>query len=179
MKPWIAFLRGINVGGNNLLKMDYLCKLLRNAGFTDVDYVLQSGNFYFETSVLSPQQIEEKIESILLKETGKSISAFVRPFEEIIRVIQENPFTAPEEGREQKYYVCFLKQPVTDIRVSEKYVKEGLMFAGADEKEIFLTAGKEGGRFTFPNTWMEKELKQDSTARNIRTLEKIVKKFAK
>ncbi|MBL0332528.1 MAG: DUF1697 domain-containing protein [Chlorobi bacterium] len=44
---YIAILRGINVGGNKLIKMDSLRLMLENIGFENVKSYIQSGNLIF------------------------------------------------------------------------------------------------------------------------------------
>ena len=48
METWVALLRGINVGGKNILPMKELVKLLETNGYTDVQTYIQSGNVVFQ-----------------------------------------------------------------------------------------------------------------------------------
>ncbi|MDO9512547.1 MAG: DUF1697 domain-containing protein [Bacteroidales bacterium] len=178
MFKWIAFLRGINVGGKNMLKMDYLSDILRNGGFVNVGTILQSGNVYLESSESKREMIEETVEKIIFSETGMPIMVIVRSMDEMKEIIQNNPFADHSESPEHKQYVCFLKRPLTEVNISEKYEKEGLKLAGNKHMELYILAFRVGDRFAFPNTWMDKELKQISSARNMNTLEKIVHKFS-
>ena len=49
-KPYLALLRGINVGGKNLIKMPALKACFENNGFTDVATYIQSGNVFFKST---------------------------------------------------------------------------------------------------------------------------------
>ena len=47
---YIALLRGINVGGNNIIKMADLKACFERMGFCDVATYIQSGNVAFNTT---------------------------------------------------------------------------------------------------------------------------------
>ena len=49
MTTYIAFLRGINVGAHNRMKMDELRALFESLDYDDVETYIQSGNVVFET----------------------------------------------------------------------------------------------------------------------------------
>ena len=63
---YIAFLRGINVGGNNIIKMQPLTKAFEEMGFQNVQTVLASGNIIFSSHLQDKEilckKIEEKID---------------------------------------------------------------------------------------------------------------------
>ena len=50
MPRYIAFLRAINVGGHNTVKMDFLRQLFESLGFSNVETFIASGNIVFETT---------------------------------------------------------------------------------------------------------------------------------
>lgn len=49
MKTHLALLRGINVSGHNMIKMDMLKTVLENIGFQNVQTYIQSGNVFVDT----------------------------------------------------------------------------------------------------------------------------------
>ena len=49
MKTHLALLRGINVSGHNMIKMDVLKSVLENAGFHNVRTYIQSGNVFVDS----------------------------------------------------------------------------------------------------------------------------------
>ena len=69
MKPCIALVRGINVGGHNLVGMAKLRDFLIAAGFAEVRTLLQSGNVVFQTSL----RIDAALETLLEKEAKKQL----------------------------------------------------------------------------------------------------------
>jgi uncharacterized protein (DUF1697 family) len=46
---YVALLRGINVGGKNIIKMETLKQCFVDMGFSDVKTYIQSGNVIFKT----------------------------------------------------------------------------------------------------------------------------------
>jgi uncharacterized protein (DUF1697 family) len=47
MYTHLALLRGINVSGHNMIKMDVLKSTLENIGFQKIQTYIQSGNVFF------------------------------------------------------------------------------------------------------------------------------------
>ncbi len=66
MKPYLVLIRGINVGGKNMVSMMSLKKLLEGLGFSDVSTYIASGNVIVKSSK-SPAQIKAQIEKALPK----------------------------------------------------------------------------------------------------------------
>ena len=73
MTVYIAFLRGINVGRNKLIKLADLKTLLETMGVTKVQTYIQSGNVLFETEVES-NQLRQLIEEQISTRFGFSLS---------------------------------------------------------------------------------------------------------
>ena len=64
---YLALLRGINVGGKNIIKMDELKKIFEGMKFTDVKTYIQSGNVIFLDYENDQIKIQKKIERSLFK----------------------------------------------------------------------------------------------------------------
>ncbi|MGL6298310.1 MAG: DUF1697 domain-containing protein, partial [Methanobacteriaceae archaeon] len=97
-KKYIAFLRGINVGGKNKVKMDQLKSLLSNMGFEDIVSYIQSGNIIFkcgnnsEYSCENLFELENLISSNLEEEFNFKIPVLIKTKEDLIEIIENNPF---------------------------------------------------------------------------------------
>lgn len=48
MITWIAFLKSVNVGGNNFVQIGELKAIAKNIKLTEVRTYIQSGNFIFQ-----------------------------------------------------------------------------------------------------------------------------------
>jgi len=66
MITYIVLLRGINVGGNNILPMKELVKILEGIGCTNIRTYIQSGNVVVESNK-KKDQLSRDIKSKILK----------------------------------------------------------------------------------------------------------------
>ena len=64
-RRYIALLRGINVGGNNIIRMADLKQSFEELGFSEVTTYIQSGNVLFNSSEGDKQLLTGKIEAHL------------------------------------------------------------------------------------------------------------------
>ncbi|MGB8019690.1 MAG: DUF1697 domain-containing protein [Candidatus Nanopelagicales bacterium] len=62
MPSWVALLRGINVGGRNLIGMPDLAASFRDAGYRDLRTYIQSGNVLFTSDRAAGAKLEEAVE---------------------------------------------------------------------------------------------------------------------
>ena len=108
---YVAFLRGINSGQNPVQRMDNLRRIFEGIGFQNVQTVIASGNVLFETGSPDRKALEERVEKALLEETGVDTIAVIRTREEILDLIDRNPFGQVKVTRTTKPYVTFLKAP--------------------------------------------------------------------
>jgi uncharacterized protein (DUF1697 family) len=107
----VALLRGINVGGKNLIAMPDLAACFRDAGYRDVKTYLQSGNVVFTVDRASGPDLEAAIERMLVDRFEIPILVVVRSRDELAATIAEAP---PEHGSEKlRSDVFFLKHPLT------------------------------------------------------------------
>lgn len=83
----VALLRGINVGGNNMIKMTELAEAFRQAGFSDVVTYINSGNVVFTAD----QPAEEAVEKLIADRFGLDIPVLLRSHDQIATVIDEAP----------------------------------------------------------------------------------------
>ena len=103
MKTYFAFLRGINVGGKHLVKMDALRTLISDLGFEKIQTILASGNVKFEANNPKAEEIEAALETTF----GFSIPVTIWTLREIQTLVESNPFSHIEISPETKCYVTF------------------------------------------------------------------------
>jgi uncharacterized protein (DUF1697 family) len=99
---YVALLRGINVGGHKLIKMDQLRKAFEGLGFADVATYVQSGNVVFKAPQKASDDLSKKIEEMLLRRFIMSVPVIVRTAEEIDEVLKNNPFLKEKRYRRQQ-----------------------------------------------------------------------------
>lgn len=95
MTVYIAFLRGINVGGKNKIKMADLKRVLEAVGLARVETYIQSGNIIFESDE-TEETLRAKIERKIEKSFGIFSAVILRSFGELERLIQNLPFSQEE-----------------------------------------------------------------------------------
>jgi uncharacterized protein (DUF1697 family) len=156
---YVALLRGINVGGNRIIKMTDLKAMFEAAGASDVATYIQSGNVVFK----HPSRSAAKLASQLEKALGLTI--ILRTADEMQAVLENNPF--PPEST----HVFFLRTPGGKIDLDPKpFLPEKWQVVGR-ELYVFLPNGI--GRSQLVGKLMRKPPVTDATARNWRTCEKL------
>ncbi|ANP74445.1 DUF1697 domain-containing protein [Cryobacterium arcticum] len=110
MTSFVALLRGINVGGNNLIAMSDVVTEFRAAGYTNVSTHGQSGNVLFETDS-GGIELENTIEDMLHERFNVPILVLTRSHQELAATVAQAP---ADHGSDQlRSDVFFLKLPLT------------------------------------------------------------------
>lgn len=116
MTRFIAFLRAVNVGGHNRIKMDELRTLFEALGYDDVETYIQSGNVLFETVETDEGALREEIHDAIEDEFGYDISVMIRTRAELAGVVSGQPFDVPGPDGVRNY-VTFLHEEPTEEQV--------------------------------------------------------------
>lgn len=106
--PYIALLRGINVGGRNKIPMAELRALCADLGWAEVQSYIQSGNLIFNADT-TPEQLEPQLEQAIEQQFGFSISVIVRPATDWHRYIESNPFPEASESEPNRVMLALSK----------------------------------------------------------------------
>src|ERR1700740_4410 len=123
MATYIAILRGINVSGHKLIKMDALRKLFDNMGFKNTKTYIQSGNVVFQDKQAKIQDLEKKIAGSILKEFGFEVPVLVKEADELEAVLKNNPFINKQKEDVTKLHVTFLSAEAEKNHIEK--IKEG------------------------------------------------------
>lgn len=115
---YVSLLRGINVGGNNIIKMADLKKCFDDMGFANVRTYIQSGNVLFTASE-SAEALERKIEKTLSKRFAYHARALVLSQRRLESVVQRAPREFGEEPEKYRYDVVFIKKPLTSAKAMQ------------------------------------------------------------
>jgi uncharacterized protein (DUF1697 family) len=115
---YVAFLRGINVGGKNAIPMPALKATFEDAGFHDVATYIQSGNVVFSVPSSSQAELSHRIEGILRKTFAHyDASVVLRSRSQMRAVVEKAPKGFGSEPAKYRYDVIFLKSPLTAKKV--------------------------------------------------------------
>lgn len=132
---YIALLRGINVGGNNIIKMIDLKACFESMGFTDVVTYIQSGNVAFKTSDHNQDRVTDKIEAELARKFDRKLPVVVVSHTQLKKVVDSAPPGFGIDSTTYRYDVMFLKKPYTPSEaIRDIKTKEGVdeVYAGQD-----------------------------------------------
>lgn len=113
MLSYVALLRGINVGGKNLIKMPALKACFEANGFEDVATFIQSGNVLFGSPETRASELANTIEEVLGQEFGYAATVVVRNRTQMRVVVHRAPKGFGAEPAKYRYDVIFLKEPLT------------------------------------------------------------------
>lgn len=171
MKPFISMLRGINVAGQNSIRMADLTKLYLSLGLTEVTTYLQSGNVVFKSELQDSAELGRQIEQQIRETFGFSVSVIVRSPEYFQKIIEQNPFLQDRNENLAALYVTFFFQTVSAATINNLQLpanETDEFSAGKDAVYLFCPNGY--GRTKLNNTFFERKLKVIATTRNWNTL---------
>ncbi len=112
MPNFVALLRGINVGGKNLIPMAALRACFEEHGFDDVATYIQSGNVVFASAERSIPKLTARIEDMLPASFDYDASVVVRSRKQMRSVVDRAPEGFGAEPAAYRYDVLFLKPPL-------------------------------------------------------------------
>lgn len=173
----LALLRGINVGGKNLIPMRALATLFAEAGGGDVRTYIQSGNVIFEAAPNEAEKLVQSVATAIAAQFRCQIPIVVRTADQLSAVLENNPFlqgTAPAETTAEMLHVYLLAHRPAPEKVATldaaRSLPDTFVVQGS---EIYLRMPNGMGRTKLTNAYFDSKLSTVSTARNWRTLQKL------
>lgn len=174
MATYIAILRGINVSGHKIIKMERLRAAFDDMGFAHIKTYVQSGNVIFETSE-PPAGLAAKIEKKILNEFGFDVPVLTKSSKEMMDIVKRNPFLNDASIDQSKLHVTFLSDdpPRNALELLEP------LAAGAEQvriagRAVYLHCPNGYGNTKLTNTAIEKKLSCRTTTRNWATTNKLL-----
>jgi uncharacterized protein (DUF1697 family) len=124
---YLALLRGINVGGNNIIKMTDLKTCFEGLGFDAVRTFIQSGNVVFEAPKRGAADLAAQIEAGLSERFGYQSRIVLRSHEQLRVIVADAPTGFGSEPDLYRYDVIFLREPFTAVQaMRDMPVREGV-----------------------------------------------------
>jgi uncharacterized protein (DUF1697 family) len=174
---YIALLRAINVGGNNIVKMDRLRKLFEGEGFTNVETFIASGNVIFDGAGKTGG-FERAIETMLKNALGYEVSTFVRTGAELRALAAHDAFAPAAVARATRFSVAFLAKPLdTKGNKALMALRSHHEDFHVHDREIYWLSKVMQSESKISNAIFEKTLGQRSTVRGISTVRKMAEKY--
>lgn len=171
---YAAFLRGINVGGNKIIKMDVLRKAMESLGFSNVKTVLASGNVVFDSR---NKPIALKITEGLKKKLGVEVGIQVRSLSELEKMIDSEPFAKIKVTAETRLYVTFVPQGTNGgLKIPYSSDDNNFRILSRTDHELFSVAIITKDRTTVDLMGIiDKTYGKQVTTRNWNTIHKLIK----
>lgn len=178
---YVAFLRGINVGGNTLIKMTELKKAFESIGFKNVAPVLASGNVVFQTSEADRAALKRQIETILTKRFKVRVLAILRTASQIQELTKSKPFPNIRLSPQLKLQMTFLaEQTKTKAKFPTQLSTREFRVVQISGGEICSVVNlSTNARTPELMKLLEKQFGKDITTRTWTTIEKIASILAK
>jgi uncharacterized protein (DUF1697 family) len=173
--PYVALLRGVNVGGNRKVVMAELREFAARAGLNDPRTLLQSGNLVFRAPSRPASEFERLLEVEAEKQLGLRTDFLVRTADEWKRVVARNPFTQEALRDPSHLLVMFLKDSTRKTAVDAvRAANPGPETIHAAGRELYIVFPRGIGTSKLPNLLTEARLGTRGTGRNWNTVLKLL-----
>jgi len=172
MTTYIILLRGINVGGHKKVPMAELREVLTKSGLENVKTYIQSGNVVCDYKKIDNSELEVIIKNAIAAHFDFEVPVFVRTPLQLKAIFDACPF--PQEEKMNSYFTLLQETPVPELvdEVSKKtYPNEKFEII---EDCIYFFSSTGYGRAKYSNNFFEKKLKVSATARNYKTMMKLL-----
>lgn len=178
MTTHLALLRGINVSGHNMIKMEALKTTLEAIGFQNVQTYIQSGNVFVDTEEENAPAVGFKIKQEIFKVFGHEVPVVVIGSADLEACLKNNPFLKEKDVDIKKLYVAFISATLqstsmNDLKISQFKPDE----ASIDASRIYIKYAVGAGKTRFDQKYIEKKLNVNATIRNWNTVTQLLKMY--
>jgi len=170
---FVALLRGVNVGGNNMISMRSLKESFEHLGFTKLTTYINSGNIIFQSKEDEPRKLERKIEQMLSIDYQLDSKVVLRSLSEMEKLVKALPQDWGGDS-DWRYNVMFLRHSIDSEKILselpiESDIEEVLYRPGA---VLWSVEASESSRSKMVKLSTRK-ISQDMTVRNLNTTRKL------
>ena len=170
MITYISILRGINVSGQKMIKMDVLREMYSGLQFINVRTYIQSGNVVFQFKNSENGDLEKLISGQIIKSFGLEVPVIVIKMDELKIIVGSNPFIGDKTKDTSFLHVTFL----SSVPERDNFETIGKVKLPGEElvlinRAVYLYCPNGYGNTKLSNTYLEKSLKTSATTRNWKT----------
>ena len=170
---YIALLRGINVGGNTMIKMADLKTSFEKLGFKSVVSYINSGNLAFDAAKAAEEKICARIQKAIETDFGKEIPVMIRPQSAIQEIVENNPFQGAFESHKQMHVLFMKAKMPADKAAQLKAAETDAEKFEIIDREIYALLKNGVADSLLGTGFIDKKLKIGTTGRNWRTVQKL------
>jgi uncharacterized protein (DUF1697 family) len=178
MTTHLALLRGINVSGHNMIKMDALKTALENIGYFNVQTYIQSGNVFVDSEEENGPSVGFAIKQEIFKVFGHDVPIVVICKKDLEACFKNNIYLNVKEIDIKKLYVAFISKELNanalnDLKISQFKPDE----AAIDSSRIYIKYDVGAGKTRLDQKYIEKKLNVVATIRNWNTVTKLLEMY--
>lgn len=164
-------LRGINVSGQKLLRMEALREIYVGLGLANPRTYVQSGNVIFESDEKDLAALRKRIEAGIQIACGYSVPVFIRQGRELLHILEHNPFLTRRNIDLTRLYVTFLYNSPPESAWGKAIVPAGIADEfSRGEQDVHLFCPNGYGKTKLSNGFFERKLGVPVTTRNWNTV---------
>jgi uncharacterized protein (DUF1697 family) len=175
---YVALLRGINVGGKNMLPMKELAGLFAVAGCGEVVTYIQSGNVVF----CADDKVLKRLDGVITKQVeerfGLKVPVVLRTASEIKAVTRGNPFLKAGAAKEMLHVSFLADRPGANLVAGLDAMRSAPDEFAVIGREVYVKLVNGAARTKLTNAYFDSKLKTVSTMRNWRTVLKLAEMMA-
>lgn len=170
---FVALLRGVNVGGKNMISMKSLKESFEKLGFSQVTTYINSGNIIFKSKEADARKLEKKIEQMLERDYQLGSRVVLRSLDEMETLVQSFPTNWAGDSA-WRYNIVYLRHTIDsknildelEVRkdIEEVFYRPGTLLWSSEMSSL---KGTEGLQFS------SRKMHQDTTIRNTNTTRKL------
>jgi uncharacterized protein (DUF1697 family) len=174
---YVAFLRGVNVGGR-ILRMTNVRSALASAGFADATTYLHTGNLLLGDDGREPGDVHALV-SATIERLDPTVRVTLRSADDLQRIVATDPFDRTDDATDSHRYVTFLMSPpATDRSLPAQSTKGDVSVVRVTDGEVYTVARLVGTGYGYPNALVESKLKVAATTRNWTVVSKLAQLLA-
>jgi uncharacterized protein (DUF1697 family) len=140
VSTFVALLRGINVGGHNVIAMTALVETFAAAGYADARTYIQSGNVIFEARTRDARALETKLARALAKAHTYEARVVVRSRDEMAAIVAGMPKAWRNPVATKRYNVLFLGAAIDAPAIVDELARRGLDQLAYQPGVVYSTA---------------------------------------
>lgn len=179
MTAYCALLRGIGPGNPNM-RNDKLRGVFEDLGFEQVGSVLSSGNIVFACETTAPAPLETRIQEGLNSELGIPGGTIVRSRDEIVSLVETEPFGDLEHGRSSYLTATFLKHAPDrslDPVPQPDHPAMKVLAYNPEARALLAVTDTTGAKTPDYMGWVESQFGTEITTRTWLTVQRILAKL--
>ncbi|MBS2015445.1 MAG: DUF1697 domain-containing protein [Deltaproteobacteria bacterium] len=174
LSTYVALLRGINVGGNNVIPMKALKVTFEELKLTNVKTYIASGNVLFQCAPVDCRKLEKKIEGALRNAHAYDARVVLKTKDELLSIAHAMPRAWKKQDPAVRYNVCFLRHEIDDPKILEELSpKKGIEQLSYTPGALFWSAHRDDLTRTAMVKLSSHRLYKDMTVRNANTARKL------